>query len=76
MGVKVQKDVIHCFDTSERVRNGQVVVGTNPETIEIHLNTEMKTVFADGLSTEDYFDMIDNMLAILCSMAAAGLWKR
>ena len=50
----------------------QKPVEENPETIEIHLNTEMRTVFADGLSTEDYFDMIDNMLAILCSFTAHG----
>ena len=50
----------------------QKPVEENPETIVIPLNTEMRTVFADGLSSEEYFDMIDNMLAILCSFTAHG----
>ena len=43
-----------------------------PEPIEIHLNTNMKTVYADGLSTEAYFEMIDKMLAVLFSFTSHG----
>ena len=50
----------------------QKPVEDNPETLEIHLNTDMRTVFADGLSSEDYFEMIDNVLAIQSSLTAHG----
>ena len=47
-------------------------VEESPESIEIHLNTDMIKVFADGLSTEEYFQMIDKMLASLFSFTAHG----
>ena len=42
------------------------------EKTEIHLNTEMTPVFAEGLSRQGYFEMIDRLLAILFSFTAHG----
>ena len=38
--------------------------------IEVHLNTDMITVFAQGLAKETFFEMIDKLLATLFSFAA------
>ena len=47
-------------------------VEDQPESVEIYLNTDLITGFADGLSTEDYVKMINNLLAILISFRAHG----
>ena len=46
--------------------------GETSEKTDIHLNTDMTPVFAEGLSKQDYFEMIDKLLSTLFSFTAHG----
>ena len=53
----------------------QKPIEEDTEKIEVHLNTDMIPVFAQGLAKETFFEMIDKLLSTLFSFTAHGsLW--
>ena len=50
----------------------QKPIEEDTDKIEVHLNTDMNRVFAQGLAKETFFEMIDKLLSTLFSFRAHG----